>query len=192
MLRKTELGPISIDTRTLARGDTFWALKGERDGHDFVTDAFAKGAKAAVVNQSWLNVARAPAIREKLITVADTKFALTEAGRAWRAALNCPVIGITGTNGKTSTKDLILKLLSLRYAATGTQGNLNNEIGVPLTLLAVPGESQVLVVEMGASHVGEVADLCRISRPTHGLVTSIGKAHLAGFGDLEGVVKTKE
>jgi UDP-N-acetylmuramoyl-tripeptide--D-alanyl-D-alanine ligase len=123
--------------------------------------------------------------------VKDTREALTKAGDAWRNKLHYPVLGITGTNGKTSTKDLILRLLALKYRAAGTRGNLNNELGVPLTLLEMTTDQEIAVIEMGASHAGEIADLCKISRPTHGLVTSIGRAHLEGFGSLDALARTK-
>ncbi|HEY3294585.1 MAG TPA: UDP-N-acetylmuramoyl-tripeptide--D-alanyl-D-alanine ligase [bacterium] len=185
------LGPISIDTRTLKPGDTFWAIKSSRDGHDFVPAAFTSGAKAAVVNFDWMQSPDAEPYRERLIAVPETTLALTHAARAWRNSLPFPQIGITGTNGKTSTKDILLRILSVKRKATGTPGNFNNEIGVPLTLLATPSDCDAAVIEMGASHPGEIADLCQLVRPTHGLVTSIGRAHLAGFGTLEEIARTK-
>ena len=187
----TELGPLSIDTRTLHRGDVFWALKAQRDGHDFVGDAFARGAKAAVVCETWKTSAGAAAIRERLIGVQDTYRDLQPAARAWRENLSFPVIGVTGTNGKTSTKDLIRRVLSLSAPAAGTEDNLNNEIGVPLTVLSIRQDSGFAVFEMGASHSGDIRLLCNICRPTHGLVTSIAKAHLEGFGDVATVASTK-
>jgi len=187
----TELGPLSIDTRTLHRGDVFWALKAQRDGHDFVGDAFARGAKAAVVCETWKTSAGAAAIRERLIGVHDTYRDLQQAARAWRENLSFPVIGVTGTNGKTSTKDLIRRVLSLSAPAAGTEDNLNNEIGVPLTVLSIRQDSGFAVFEMGASHSGDIRLLCNICRPTHGLVTSIAKAHLEGFGDVATVASTK-
>ena len=186
----TPLGPLSIDTRTIQQGDTFWALTGERDGHEFVVTAFEKGAKLAVVNHAWAQ-RQSDSAKLPLLQTKDTRIALTQAGSAWRAEWTFPVLGITGTNGKTSTKDLILRLLSLRYRAAGTRGNLNNELGVPLTLLETARDSELAVIEMGASHAGEIGELCNVCRPTHGLVTSIGKAHLEGFGTLDTVAKTK-
>lgn len=186
----TPLGPLSIDTRTIQAGDTFWALTGERDGHEFVTAAFEQGAKLAVVNQEWAQQHSLSA-EFPLVQTGNTRHALTQAGSAWRNEWAFPVLGITGTNGKTSTRDLILRLLSLRYRAAGTQGNLNNELGVPLTLLEIPRNCDMAVIEMGASHAGEIGELCKICRPTHGLVTSIGKAHLEGFGSLDVVARTK-
>jgi UDP-N-acetylmuramoyl-tripeptide--D-alanyl-D-alanine ligase len=185
------LTAISIDTRTLHAGDTFWAIKSARDGHDFVSRAFILGAKAAVVNLEWMNSSEAAPVRDRLIGVEDTVRALTMAAGAWRETFPFPIIGITGTNGKTSTKDLMLKVLATKLSASGTAGNFNSEIGVPLTLLATPQDSDVAVIEMGASHPGEFADLCRLCKPTHGLVTSIGRAHLEGFGTLEEIARTK-
>ena len=185
------LGPISIDTRTLNPGDTFWALSGARNGHDFVLEAFVKGAKLAVVSEQWYGQNEGVLQGHPVIRTKDTRVALTRAAEAWRKKLDYPIIGITGTNGKTSTKDLMLRLLALKYRAAGTRGNLNNELGVPLTLLEMTTDQEMAVIEMGASHPGEIADLCGICRPTHGLVTSIGKAHLEGFGSLEALAKTK-
>ena len=185
-----EIKTISIDSRTLQLGDLFWALKAQRNGHDFTTDAFKRGARAAVVSSEWKNAA-AMVLRDRLIGVADTALDLQHAARVWREALACPVVGITGTNGKTSTKDLIRRLLSLKGLTAGTEGNFNNEIGVPLTLLGIPRDADYAVVEMGASHRGDVHFLCEIAKPTHGLITSIGKAHLEGFGSLNAIASAK-
>jgi UDP-N-acetylmuramoyl-tripeptide--D-alanyl-D-alanine ligase len=185
-----EVAPISIDTRTLRAGDVFWALKATRDGHDFVGDAFAKGAKAAVVSESW-KASAPPAFRERLIGLQDTYRDLQQAARDWRSTWRFPVIGVTGSNGKTSTKDLIRRALSVAALAAGTEGNLNNEIGVPLTVLGARQDARFAVIEMGASHRGDIRTLCGICRPTHGLVTSIAAAHLEGFGDLATVAGTK-
>jgi UDP-N-acetylmuramoyl-tripeptide--D-alanyl-D-alanine ligase len=187
---ETDLAPLSIDTRTLKPGSVFWALKAHGDGHEFVGDAFARGAKAAVVHETW-KASAAAVIRERLIGVQDTGRDLKQAARAWRESFTFPVIGVTGTNGKTSTKDLIRRALSVSASAAGTEGNLNNEIGVPLTLLGTRMDSGFAVIEMGASHRGDIRVLCDICRPTHGLVTSIAKAHLEGFGNIETVARTK-
>jgi UDP-N-acetylmuramoyl-tripeptide--D-alanyl-D-alanine ligase len=186
----TPLLPISIDSRTLRAGDTFWALQATRDGHDFVADALSRSAKVAIVSREWKKSAPAN-IRDRLIGVDDTRSALTSAASKWRKTLSLPVLGITGSNGKTSTKELILNCLLEKWKAAGTTGNLNNEIGVPLTLLSIARDDQIAVIEMGASHAGDIADLCRIAEPTHALVTSIGRAHLEGFGTLENVARTK-
>ncbi|RPH94012.1 UDP-N-acetylmuramoyl-tripeptide--D-alanyl-D-alanine ligase [candidate division KSB1 bacterium] len=187
----TPLGPISIDTRTIRERDTFCALTADRDGHDFVPEAFKRGAKAAIVESEWMNSEIAKPFRNQLIGVDDTLTALRIAAQAWRNTLTMPIIAITGTNGKTSTKDLTLRLLSLRYKVAGTQGNLNNEIGLPLTILSIGSDCGAAVVELGASHIGDIQNLCEICQPTHGLVTSIGKAHLQGFGNLAAVAQAK-
>lgn len=187
----TPLGPISIDTRTIKPGDTFWVLQSTRDGHDFVPEAFKKGAKAAIVNSLWKNAAQTRRFHDQLIGLSDTMQGLTDAAQAWRTQCGFDVLGITGSNGKTSTKDIILRLLSRNVRTAGTQGNLNNQFGVPLTLLGLPSDLEVAVIEMGASHEGEIAELCEICRPTHGLVTSISSAHLEGFHNIETVARTK-
>jgi UDP-N-acetylmuramoyl-tripeptide--D-alanyl-D-alanine ligase len=191
LLSNLSLGPISIDTRTLTEGDTFWAIKSARDGHSFVSEAFSRGAKAAVVEKAWAETEAAASFQDRLIGVENTRDALRAAAEAWRMTFGFPVIGITGTNGKTSTKDLIVRVLSQKFDAHGTPGNFNNEIGVPLTLLGTSAGSDIALIEMGASHGGEIFDLCQICKPTHGLVTSIGRAHLAGFGNIEVVAQTK-
>ncbi|MBU0509212.1 UDP-N-acetylmuramoyl-tripeptide--D-alanyl-D-alanine ligase [bacterium] len=185
------LGPISIDTRTIKAGDTFWALRAQRDGHDFVPDALERGAKAIVVDANRKRSSAAQSLRARMIGVRDTTAALTHAAGVWRSRCTYPFIGITGSNGKTSTKDLIVHLLAVRFRVGGTTGNLNNQIGVPLTLLAFPTDLDMAVVEMGASYTGEIGELCEICRPTHGLVTSISSAHLEGFGSIEAVAETK-
>lgn len=185
------LYPVSIDSRTLHAGDVFWALRAQRDGHEFVPDAFARGARAAVVNTAWAATDAAQPFHNSLIVVDDPLAALTAAARSWRKTLRCRVIGITGSNGKTSTKNLLLLLLRGQCSAGGTQGNFNNEIGVPLTMLGVPADADVAVIEMGASKRGDIAFLCGVCAPTHGLVTSISAAHLQGFGDLQTVALTK-
>ncbi|MDD5087781.1 MAG: UDP-N-acetylmuramoyl-tripeptide--D-alanyl-D-alanine ligase [bacterium] len=187
----TPLNPISIDTRTLVPGDTFWALKSNRDGHDFVPEAFRHGAQAAIVDAAWKRSAAVASFRDRLIGIADATAALAVAAKAWRETCSFPILGITGSNGKTSTKELILRLLSVRFRTGGTRGNLNNHLGVPLTLLALSRDLDAAVVEMGASFPGEIGMLCDWCRPTLGLVTSISGAHLEGFGTLETVAETK-
>jgi len=185
------LNPISIDTRTLEPGDIFWALNSSRDGHHFVEDAFRRGARAAIVSSEWKRTQAAKSFAGRLIGVGDTTEALSKAARAWRESCSFPVIGITGSNGKTSTKDLVIRLLSIRYRTGGTRGNLNNQLGIPLTLLALTRDLEVAVLEMGASFPGEIGMLCELCQPSQGLVTSISGAHLEGFGDLKTVAETK-
>lgn len=186
-----KLCPVSIDTRRLQSGDTFWALRGATDGHDFVRQAFAQGAKAAVVNADWAHAAGNSEYVDRCIVVDDTRKALTTAGTMWRHDVGCRIIGITGSNGKTSTKEVVASLLRLKYRVTATEGNFNNRLGVPLTLLRLAEDTEVGVIEMGASEPGEIGDLCELCAPTHGLVTSIGKAHLEGFGTLAALAHTK-
>src|SRR5690606_16360600 len=128
---------------------------------------------------------------ERYLYVDDALSALQELARYHRSQLQIPVIGITGTNGKTTTKELIQAVLSQQFSTYATKGNLNKHIGVPLTILSIPAQTEIAIIEMGANHVGEIAFLCGIANPTHGLITNVGKAHLEGFGSFEGVKKAK-
>ena len=177
---------ISTDTRKIQPDSLFFALKGERfNGNQFAAQALEKGARYAVVDE--------PQTRddERYLHVADVLRALQELARHHRDQLQIPVIGITGTNGKTTTKELIQAVLSRQFHTHATRGNLNNHIGVPLTILSVTAQTEIAIIEMGANHVGEIALLCDIARPTHGLITNVGRAHLEGFGSFEGVRKAK-
>ena len=177
---------ISTDTRKIKKGSLFFALKGENfDGNKFAQDALNKGAAYAVIDDSSL--------KNKLnhIHVDDVLSCLQQLANHHRNQLSAKIIGITGTNGKTTTKELIAAVLQQKYNCSFTQGNLNNHIGVPLTLLAMTEATEIGVVEMGANHLGEIAELCQIAEPDFGLITNVGKAHLEGFGSFEGVVKTK-
>ena len=185
---------MTTDTRTLKGGEMFFALKGENfDGNDYAMKALEAGAAYAVVNAS-AEVAKSDDPR--LIKVEDTLKTLQELAR-WHRSMTfvdgkpLTVIALTGTNGKTTTKELIREVLSTKYRVTATEGNLNNSIGVPLTLLKINSETQLAVVEMGASHPGDIKELVDIALPNYGLVTNVGKAHLLGFGSFEGVMKTK-
>jgi UDP-N-acetylmuramoyl-tripeptide--D-alanyl-D-alanine ligase len=181
-------GAVVTDTRKVTQGCLFVALRGERfDGNAFAAQALASGAKYALIDDA----AVAEKGDERYVLVADTLTALQELAVQHRQELVCPVIGITGSNGKTTTKELVNLVLQRRYKTHCTAGNLNNHIGVPLTLLSAPLDTELLVVEMGANHQGEIAALSEIAQPTHGIITSIGKAHLEGFGGLEGVKKGK-
>ena len=178
---------VSTDSRKIAEGDLFFALSGPKfDGNAFALQALADGASYAVVSSKEL-AEREP----RCLFVPDTLVALQELARTHRAHLDIPVIGITGTNGKTTTKELTKAVLSRKYNLLATEGNLNNHIGVPLTVLRITKEHEMALVEMGASAPGEIAFLCSIARPTHGLITNVGKAHLEGFGSVEGVLRTK-
>lgn len=175
-------GAVVQDTRTLARGDVYIALRGERfDGNDFLDAAAAAGAAAAVVDRKF---ERAPL---PLIEVADSLAALTRAAAAWRARFTRPVVGIGGSNGKTTTKEMLAAILARLGPCMATRGNYNNHIGVPLTLLRLSDEHRSAAVEIGTNHPGEVAALMAIARPDVGLITNAGAEHLEGFGDLDGV-----
>ncbi len=178
---------ISTDTRTIVPGNIFFCLKGENfNGNTFAINALERGASYAIIDELEFKV------NEQCILVNDTLLALQKLARFHRNRLDIPVIGITGTNGKTTTKELINAVLSSKYKVYATQGNLNNHIGVPLTLLEIDNKNaQIAIVEMGANHVGEIKELCDIAQPNYGIITNIGKAHLEGFGSIEGIIQTK-
>ena len=181
-----ECGRVTTDTRNCPEGSMFIALKGETfNGNMFARQALEKGCRYAVVDEA--EYADSPDI----ILVDDCLKTLQMLAREHRRALGTPIVGITGTNGKTTTKELIATVLQKRYNVLYTQGNLNNHIGVPLTLLNLTEEHEMAVVEMGANHPGEIRTLVNIAEPDCGLITNVGKAHLEGFGSFEGVVKTK-
>ena len=180
---------ISTDTRALVAGDLFVALKGERfDAHSFLAEARARGAAAAVVRRGTTPVPGLP-----YFEVDDPLAALGALGRARRRAFapGTPVVAITGSSGKTSTKELVAAALAPRYRVHATAANLNNEIGVPLTLLAAPDDAQALVIEAGASVPGEIARLRAVIEPTIAVITTVGFAHVEGFGSLAGVLHEK-
>lgn len=177
---------VTTDTRNCPAGSIFFALKGERfNGNLFARQAIEAGCAYAVIDED-INDEDA-----RFIRVEDVLTCLQELAAFHRRQLRIPVIGITGTNGKTTTKELTRCVLSSRFNTLATEGNLNNHIGVPLTLLKITAEHEMAIIEMGANHPGEIEFLCRIARPDYGLITNIGKAHLEGFGSLEGVIKTK-
>ena len=180
---------VSIDTRTIEAGQVFFALKGEHhDGHRFVGEAFARGAVAAVVLDSEARELRNAG---PCVAVADTIKALQRFARHHRSTFDIPLIAITGSAGKTSTKDLMAGLLASKYRVMKTQENLNNEIGCPLSLLQLDSKVDVAVVEMGANHIGEIGALCELARPSEAAITLIAASHLEGFGSLEGVAAAK-
>lgn len=177
---------ISTDSRNVKEGCIYFALKGSSfDGNRFASEALQKGASFAVIDNPEYKSS------EKMILVDDVLSALQKLANHHRKQLNTLVIGITGSNGKTTTKELINAVLSESFNVIATKGNLNNHIGVPLTLLSIKPETDIAIVEMGANHPGEIAFLCSLAEPDYGYITSIGKAHLEGFGSFEGVVKTK-
>lgn len=182
---------VATDTRTLKGGEMFFALKGENfDGNDYALKALEAGASCAVVSES-ASLPDAP----RLIKVPDTLAALQQLAAEHRekvgAERRVKVLGLTGTNGKTTTKELISAVLSTRFRVTATRGNLNNDIGVPLTVLSIRPDTEIAVVEMGASHPDDIEKLVRVCRPDYGLITNVGRAHLLGFGSFEGIKKAK-
>ncbi len=182
----SEVGGITTDTRKIGKGDVFVALRGERfDGHDYLRDAVRDGASAVVVSRA----PKLDTLGVPIFEVRDTLIALGALAHYWRRAWGKTIIGVAGSNGKTSTKDLLRAALSRSYTVHATTGNLNNRIGVPLTLLALPPEADVAVVELGTSLPGEVAILREIVEPDIALVTSIAEEHLEGLGDLAGVLR---
>lgn len=182
-----ECSGVSTDTRKITPECLFVALKGPAfDGNQFAQDALEKGARYAVVDDPAV-----AAHNQRCLLVADGLTALQDLARHHRRTLNIPIIALTGSNGKTTTKELIAAVLSKQYKTYATLGNFNNHIGVPLTLLAIDDSYEMAVVEMGANHQQEIALLSSIAEPTHGLVTNVGKAHLEGFGGVEGVRKGK-
>lgn len=189
-----ECSGVSTDTRSLKGGEMFFALKGENfDGNEYALKALEAGAAYAVVAK---DSAAGSSDNPRLVKVDDTLKTLQELAR-WHRSMTIvngkplTVIALTGTNGKTTTKELIREVLSVKYNVTATEGNLNNSIGVPLTLLRINSETELAVVEMGASHPGDIKELVDIALPNYGLVTNVGKAHLLGFGSFEGVKNTK-
>lgn len=177
---------ITTDTRNIVQNGMFFALKGENfDGNMYVDKAFEAGAAYAVVDNPE------SVINSKTILVDNTLLALQQLATHHRKTLDIPVISITGTNGKTTTKELVREVLCKKYNVAATKGNLNNHIGVPLTILSFTDKTEVGIVEMGANHIGEIAELCNIGRPNYGLITNIGTAHIEGFGSYEGVIKAK-
>ncbi len=176
---------VSIDTRTLKAGQIYIAIEGKNfDGHDFV-DVTKKAGAVAVLTHKKLETDLPQ------IVVSDTRLALAELAGAWREKMTAKVIGVTGSNGKTTTKEMLATILSVNDSVLYTQGNLNNDIGVPLTLLRLSHEHSYAVIEMGANHSGEIADISRYANTNVAIITNVGAAHLEGFGDVNGVARAK-
>lgn len=183
---------ITIDSRQVEAGDVFVALKGEHfDGHNFVNDVVSKGAIAAIVDESWSGAESSNNSAFELIRVPETLTALQSIARNYRRSLRARVVGITGSSGKTSTKDFTFSVLSTRLAGWCTRGNLNNHIGVPLTLLCGSRETQVGVIEMGMNHAGEIAPLADMAKPDLAIITNIGVAHIEHLGSREAIAREK-
>ena len=177
---------VIIDSRKVEKGCLFFAICGERfDGNTFAEKALENGAAFAIIDNPTFKK------NDQYILVEDSLKTLQDLAREHRRRFSIPVIAITGSNGKTTTKELLSSVLAEQYPTHFTKGNFNNHIGVPLTLLEMPEDTEVAVIEMGANHVGEIDFLCQIAEPTHGIITNIGRAHLEGFGGIEGVKKGK-
>jgi UDP-N-acetylmuramoyl-tripeptide--D-alanyl-D-alanine ligase len=176
---------VSTDSRTVGKGQLFFALWGDNyNGNKFASEALSRGALCAVIDDPLFET-------ENTILVDDCLFELQALAAHYRKELNVPVLAITGTNGKTTTKELLAAILSTKLKVHYTQGNFNNHIGVPLTILSAPADTEMMIIEMGASHIGEIRTLCLIAKPDYGIITNIGTAHLEGFGTAEGVAKAK-
>lgn len=179
-------GSVSTDTRQITRGSVFFALKGDRfNGNEFADEALQKGAAYVVVDE-------ADKIKDdRYILVKDTLVALQQLARHHRDQLTIPIIGLTGSNGKTTSKELVSAVLARKYKVLATRGNLNNHIGVPLTILSIDPSIELAVIEMGANRLGDIELLCSIANPTHGFITNIGKAHIGTFGGFENIIRGK-
>lgn len=176
---------ISTDSRKVSKGQLFFALWGDSfNGNKFASEALERGALCAVIDDPLFE-------KENTILVDDCLFELQALASHYRKDLSVPVLAITGTNGKTTTKELLAAILSKKKNVHFTQGNLNNHIGVPLTILSAPSGTEMMIIEMGASHIGEIRTLCLIAKPDYGIITNIGNAHLEGFGSVDGVIKAK-
>jgi len=177
---------VCIDTRTITSGCLFFALRGPNfNANKFAIKALENGAAFAIVDEAKY------VLDERYILVENVLKSLQELSTYHRRQLTCPIIAITGTNGKTTSKELLYRVLAEKYKTAATKGNLNNHIGVPLSLLSIDLETEYAIIEMGANHEGEIGFLCSIAEPNVGVITNIGKAHLEGFGSLEGVLRAK-
>lgn len=184
--RYLESGLVSTDTRKITPGSMFFALKGDKfDANEFAADALEKGASWAVIDDGRFEK------DDRYIVVENVLETLQKLARHHRDQLRIPVVALTGSNGKTTTKELTHAVLATKYKTLATKGNLNNHIGVPLTVLSIDASIEIAVVEMGANHRGEISMLCDIANPTHGLITNIGKAHIGTFGGYENIIKGK-
>jgi UDP-N-acetylmuramoyl-tripeptide--D-alanyl-D-alanine ligase len=181
---------ISIDTRSIQSGNLFFCIKGNINGNLFAQEALDKGAAYVIMDdpKSISSIEN----KSKVLEVENSLKSLQELASLHRSKLSIPIIGITGSNGKTTTKELVRAVLAERYRVFATLGNLNNHIGVPLSILSIGEDKEIAIIEMGANHQKEIEFLCSIARPNYGVITNIGKAHLEGFGGVEGIVKGKK
>ncbi len=176
---------VCTDTRNIQTGNIYFALKGAHfNGNDFLQQAIDLGCSWVIGDEERFQ-------HEKFILVEDSLVALQELALDYRLSWTCPVLAITGSNGKTTTKELIRDVLATKFKVYATRGNLNNHIGIPLTILETPKDTEIAIIEMGANHQKEISSYCHYTRPSHGLITNIGKAHLEGFGGIQGVQKGK-
>ncbi|MBI5463516.1 MAG: UDP-N-acetylmuramoyl-tripeptide--D-alanyl-D-alanine ligase, partial [Ignavibacteriales bacterium] len=188
--KKANVSGVSTDSRSIASGNVFVAIRGEKfDGHNFISAAVQAGAGVIVLEQSWAekNQAMLISLNRTIVIVVDTTKALGELARIHRRKFRIPVIAIGGSNGKTTTKDMLRAVLAKKFDVLATEGNLNNHIGVPQTLFKLEKKHSIAVVEIGTNHPGEIAHLCEVLEPTHGIITNIGREHLEYFGSLKGV-----
>ena len=176
---------IATDSRTVSKGQIFFALWGESyNGNKYANEALEKGAAWAIIDDPIYE-------NEKTILVDDCLFELQALATHHRKEMNIPVLAIAGTNGKTTTKELLTAILSKKFKVHSTKGNLNNHIGVPLTILSAPLDTEMMIIELGANHIGEIRTLCVIAKPDYGIITNIGTAHIEGFGSFDGVIRAK-
>jgi UDP-N-acetylmuramoyl-tripeptide--D-alanyl-D-alanine ligase len=181
-----ESGKISTDTRQITPGSVFFALKGPNfNANEFALEALNKGASYAIVDEKRF------ATDQRILLVDDGLAALQDLARHHRSKLTIPFVGLTGSNGKTTSKELVSAVLNKKFKTYATKGNLNNHIGVPLTILSIDSTYEMAVIEMGANHLGEIALLCSIANPTHGFITNIGRAHIGTFGGYENIIRGK-
>jgi len=182
-----ECSTIVTDSRKIEPNSIYFSLKGESfNGNNFAKEALEKGAKYAIIDE------KTDSSDKRLVLVNNVLDTLQQLANHHRLQFDIPIIGITGTNGKTTTKELVYTTLSTKYNTLATKGNLNNHIGVPLTLLELNAKHEIAIIEMGANHVGEILELCKIAEPNYGIVTNVGKAHLEGFGSFERIIETKK
>lgn len=176
---------VSTDTRSIRKGQLFFALWGQNhNGNKYAIEALDKGASYAVIDDPVYET-------ERTILVDDCLIELMALASHHRKMLKVPVLAVTGTNGKTTTKELIAAIMSKKLKVHYTKGNFNNEIGLPLTILSAPDNTEMMILEMGANHLGEIRTLCNVARPDYGIITNVGTAHLEGFGSFEGILKAK-
>ena len=177
---------VDTDSRKIRKGSIYFALKGENfNGNKFAVEALSGGATYAIIDEEKYNT------QSNIILVENVLETLQQLANFHRKTINIRIISLTGSNGKTTTKELINSVLQKKFNITATSGNLNNHIGVPLTLLSMTSETEIGIVEMGANHLKEIDFLCNIAEPNYGYITNFGKAHLEGFGSFEGIVKGK-